>query len=124
MQKSPKYENILSDVYDFLDLKIQKAESFGVKDIVLDVGIGFGKSLQDNLYLIKHLEHFLLLNKPLLVGASRKSMIDKISPSKVEDRLSGTLALHLEAMRNGASILRVHDVKEHAQAIKVAKALC
>ncbi|MEA1954994.1 MAG: dihydropteroate synthase [Campylobacterota bacterium] len=122
MQIAPKYENILSDLYDFLDLRVQKAESFGVKDIVLDIGIGFGKSLQNNLYLIKHLEHFLLLNKPLLVGASRKSMIDEISPSKVEDRLAGTLALHLEAMRNGASILRVHDVKEHAQAIKIAQA--
>jgi dihydropteroate synthase len=65
----------------------------------------------------------MTLEKALLVGASRKSMIDKISPSKVEERLPGTLALHLEALRNGASILRVHDVPEHVQALKVFKAL-
>jgi len=122
MQQNPHYENILTDIYDFFQQRVSKAKSFGVKDIVLDVGIGFGKTLQNNIDLIKHLEHFLTLEKELLVGASRKSMIDKIYPTKVEDRLSGTIALHLEAIRNGASILRVHDVKEHTQAIKVAQA--
>ena len=122
MQQNPQYRHILSDICEFFEQRISKAESFGVKDIVLDVGIGFGKTLQDNIELIKHLEHFMVLNKSLLVGASRKSMIDKIYPTRVEDRLSGTIALHLEAMRNGASILRVHDVKEHTQAIKVAQA--
>lgn len=122
MQDNPLYENILSDVYSFLDMRIQKAESFGVSDIVVDVGIGFGKSLENNLSLIKNLEHFLTLNKKILVGASRKSMINKIYPSEVEDRLAGTLAIHLEAMRNGASILRVHDVKEHHQAVAVQAA--
>ncbi len=122
MQQNPHYENILTDIYDFFQQRVLKAKSFGVKDIVLDVGIGFGKTLQNNIDLIKHLEHFLTLEKELLVGASRKSMIDKIYPTKVEDRLSGTIALHLEAIRNGASILRVHDVKEHTQAIKVAQA--
>ncbi len=123
MQNNPKYDNILSDVYTFLQERVHKAESFGVKDIIVDVGIGFGKTLENNLSLIKNLEHFLLLDKKILVGASRKSMIDKIFPSPVENRLAGTLALHLEAMRNGASILRVHDVKEHAQAFKVQNAL-
>ena len=123
MQDNPQYNHIITDVYNYLDDSIQRAESFGVKDIVVDVGVGFGKTLDDNLMLIKHLEHFLTLNKKILVGASRKSMIDKISPSKVEDRLAGTLAIHLEAYRNGASILRVHDVKEHSQAIKVQDAL-
>jgi len=123
MQKNPEYKSVLSDVYDFFEMRIQKAESFGVKEIVLDVGIGFGKRLEDNLGLIKNLEHFLSLKKPLLVGASRKSMIDKISPSSVDERLAGTLTLHLEAVRNGASILRVHDVPEHVQALKVFKAL-
>ena len=122
MQQNPHYENILTDIYEFFQQRVLKAKSFGVKDIVLDVGIGFGKTLQNNIDLIKHLEHFLTLEKELLVGASRKSMIDKIYPTKVEDRLSGTIALHLEAIRNGASILRVHDVKEHTQAIKVAQA--
>jgi len=121
MQDNPSYNNILDDVYNFLQARVVKAESFGIKNIVLDVGIGFGKSLDDNLALIKNLEHFLTLEKPLLVGVSRKSMIDKIFPSAVEDRLAGTLALHLEAVRNGASILRVHDVYEHKQAIEIQK---
>ena len=123
MQDNPKYDNILSDIYLFFQQRIAKAESFGIKNIILDVGIGFGKSLEHNLILIKNLEHFLTLNKPLLVGASRKSMIDKISSSSVENRLAGTLSLHLEAIKNGASILRVHDVSEHIQALKVQEAL-
>ena len=123
MQENPKYDDVLDDVYTFLKTRVQKAESFGIKDVVLDVGIGFGKTLQDNLMLIKHLEHFLTLEKPLLVGASRKSMIDKIYPSNVDERLAGTITLHLEAIKNGASCLRVHDVKEHAQALKVYEAL-
>ena len=123
MQKDPKYDDVLDDVYGFLKQRVQKAHSFGIKDIVLDVGIGFGKTLNDNLTLLKHLQHFLTLKHPLLVGASRKSMIDKISPSSVENRLAGTLTLHTEAIKNGASILRVHDVAEHIQAIRTLEAL-
>jgi dihydropteroate synthase len=123
MQDNPEYQNILDDVYNFLELRVKKAESFGIEKIVLDVGIGFGKTLHDNLTLIKHLEHFRTLGKPLLVGASRKSMINKVVASDVEDRLGGTLAIHLESVRNGASILRVHDVKEHSQALKLQEAL-
>ena len=123
MQDNPSYTSILSDVYQFLEQRVQKAESFGVKDIVLDVGIGFGKSLEDNLSLVKNLEHFLSLQKTLLVGASRKSMIDKIHQSDVKDRLAGTLAIHLEAVRNGSGILRVHDVYEHKQALEVQRKL-
>ncbi len=123
MQKSPTYNSVLDDVYSFFSERIEKAERFGIKDIVLDVGIGFGKSLEDNISLIKNLEHFLTLEKKLLVGASRKSMIDKIFPSSVEQRLSGTLALHLEAFRNGAAMLRVHDVYAHKQALEIQKAI-
>ncbi len=123
MQNSPAYNSVLDDVYSFFSERIEKAEHFGIKDIVLDVGIGFGKSLEDNISLIKNLEHFLTLEKKLLVGASRKSMIDKIFPSSVEQRLSGTLTLHLEAFRNGAAMLRVHDVYAHKQALEVQKAL-
>lgn len=123
MQNNPTYDSLLSNVYEFLQKRVEKAEAFGVSDIIVDIGIGFGKTLEDNLSLIKNLEGFLSLDKKILVGASRKSMIDKIYPASVDERLYGTIALHLEALRNGASILRVHDVKEHAQAIKVQKAL-
>ena len=123
MQDNPHYSNILDEVYNFLAIQIEKAKSFGIEDIVLDVGVGFGKTLENNIALIKNLEHFRTLGYPLLVGASRKSMIDKIDPSEVSQRLGGTLAIHLESVRNGASILRVHDVQEHSQALKVQKAL-
>ena len=123
MQENPKYSSVLSDVYEFFEQRIEKAQSFGVNDVVIDVGIGFGKTLEDNISLLKNLEHFLALNKRVLVGASRKSMIDRIHSSTITERLPGTLAIHLEALRNGASILRVHDVAEHMQAVNVFKAL-
>jgi len=119
MQQNPHYDNLLDDVYRFFQERIQKAENFGVKDIILDVGIGFGKTLEHNISLIKNLEHFQTLKKPLLVGASRKSMIDKIFPSEISQRLAGTLEVHMESVRNGASIIRVHDVYEHVQALAV-----
>ncbi len=119
MQKEPKYENVILDIDAFFKQRVEKAQSYGIKDIVLDVGIGFGKTLEHNLLLLQNLEHFLYFNYPLLVGASRKSMINMIIPSAVKDRLPGTLAVHLEAKRKGASIIRVHDVKEHFQAFKV-----
>jgi len=121
MQDNPSYENILAEISLFFEERIAKAQEFGIKEIVLDVGIGFGKTLEDNLTLIKHLEHFRVLGYPLLVGASRKSMIGKIDDSDVERRLGGTLAIHLEAVRNGASVIRVHDVYEHLQALKVQR---
>jgi dihydropteroate synthase len=123
MQDDPHYEDVLDEIYTFFQERISKAHLFGIKDIVLDMGIGFGKSLEDNLSLITHLEHFLRLRKPILVGASRKSLINTIDPSDVSERLGGTLALHLAAAKNGAGIIRVHDVKEHVQALRVQKAL-
>jgi len=123
MQDNPEYTSLLSNIHSFFEQRIANAESLGVQDIVLDVGIGFGKTLEDNLSLIKNLEHFLSLGKELLIGASRKSMINSIINTEVEQRLPGTLALHLEAVKNGASLLRVHDVKEHVQAIKVYQEL-
>jgi len=123
MQVKPHYENLLSEVYAFFQERITKAESFGIEDIVLDIGIGFGKSLDDNLTLLKNLGYFKTLQKELLVGASRKSMIDKIVPTEVEDRLAGTIVLHHEALQNGANILRVHDVKEHLALVKIYEAL-
>ncbi len=123
MQEKPEYEDILGEIYTFFQERIAKAHHFGIKKIILDVGIGFGKSLEDNILLITHLEHFLRLRKQVLVGASRKSMIDMISPSTPQERLGGTLALHLAAVKNGAGIIRVHDVQEHVQALAIRKAL-
>ena len=126
MQINPFYENVILEVDNFFARRIEKAKYFGIKDIILDVGIGFGKRLEDNLALIKHLEHFLHFGYELLIGASRKSMIDMIMKKEgisttPSERLPGTLAIHLEAFRNGASIIRCHDVKEHFQTLKVFK---
>jgi len=123
MQDNPSYENILLEVENFFKKRIAKAERFNIKEIVLDVGIGFGKNLEHNLALIKHMDFFKGLEKALLIGASRKSMINEITPSLPEDRLPGTLVLHLKAFENGASIIRTHDVKEHVQALKVHQKL-
>lgn len=123
MQDNPEYANIMLDLDEYFANQISKAKSFGIEDIILDVGIGFGKTLEHNLTLLKNMEHFKHFGYEVLIGASRKSMIDKIVPSEVKDRLPGTLAIHLESIRNGASIVRCHDVKEHYQAIKVQEAI-
>lgn len=123
MQENPSYGNVLTEVEQFFEERMLKASSFGIKETILDCGIGFGKRLADNLALITHQRHFLRLGKPLLVGASRKSLIDKISPSPTQDRLGGSIAIHLKALEEGASILRVHDVKEHVQAVKLWQTL-
>ncbi|WP_263833026.1 dihydropteroate synthase [Sulfurospirillum oryzae] len=123
MQHEPEYENVILEVDAFFEERILKARQFGIHKIILDVGIGFGKSLSHNLQLLKHHEHFLHFGYPLLVGASRKSMIDKIIPTPIVERLPGSLALHLKAYEHGATILRVHDVKAHVQALSVLCAL-
>jgi len=123
MQNNPLYENLFKDMEEFFMQRIEKADRFNIKEMALDIGIGFGKSLDDNLSLIQHLGHFKKLGKELLIGASRKSMIDTISSSLPHDRLPGTLAIHLKAYDNGASIIRTHDVKEHLQALKVHQAI-
>lgn len=123
MQHKPVYDNVVLEVDAFFEERIAKALQFGIKKIVLDVGIGFGKNLEHNLQLLKHHEHFLHFGYPLLVGASRKSMIDKIISTPINERLPGTLALHLKAYEHGASIVRAHDVKAHVQALSVLQAL-
>lgn len=123
MQDNPTYGSVLREVGQFFQERLEKADKFGIKNIILDCGIGFGKRLEDNLALIAHQKHFSCFGKPLLVGASRKSMIDQIIPTHSDERLSGTLSIHLKAIEEGASIVRVHDVKEHVQAIGVWKAL-
>ncbi len=123
MQNNPHYDDVVDEIDRFFTTRVKKAKKFGIKNIVLDAGIGFGKTLEHNLTLIKASEHFLHHGYEILVGASRKSLIEAISPSDVEQRLAGTLALHLEAIRCGASIIRCHDTYEHIQALKVYEAL-
>lgn len=123
MQINPHYDSVLHEVGEFFEQRLEKAEKFGIKKTILDTGIGFGKRLEDNLALITHQKHFLRFGKPLLVGASRKSMIDQVVHSESQERLSGTLAIHLKAIDEGATIIRVHDVKEHMQAIAMWNAL-
>jgi len=123
MQQNPHYDDVIAEVERFFEERIAKAHSWGIEDIVLDPGIGFGKRLEDNIALIKHLSHFHRFGLPLLIGVSRKSMIDKIAPSAVEERLAGTLALHGAAVQEGACIVRCHDVKEHKQYFSILQRL-
>ncbi|MDD3591041.1 MAG: dihydropteroate synthase [Sulfurovum sp.] len=125
MQKEPCYEDVTAEVSGFFEERITRCEAMGLSrgQMILDVGIGFGKSLEHNLALLKNMQHFTRFGCEVLIGASRKSMIDKIIPTPTEERLPGTLAIHLRAVENGASIVRCHDVKEHQQAIKVLEAM-
>ena len=123
MQIAPKYNDLIGEISDFFEQKIALARELGAKKIVLDVGIGFGKTAEQNLLLIKHLEHFLKFGCPLLVGASRKSVINHYYKSEVKDRLPGSLYLHLKAFENGAQIIRTHDVAEHKQLFNMHEAM-
>ena len=123
MQIAPKYNDLIGEIADFFEQKIAIARELGAKKIVLDVGIGFGKTAEQNLLLIKHLEHFLKFGCPLLVGASRKSVINHYYKSEVKERLPGSLYLHLKAFENGAQIIRTHDVAEHKQLFNMHEAM-
>ncbi len=125
MQQNPHYDDVTAEVSDFFEERISKCEAFGLlkKDIILDVGIGFGKNLEHNITLLKNLSHFKKFGCEILIGASRKSMIDKIIKSPIADRLEGTLVIHLKALDNGANIIRCHDVKEHIRALRVYEAI-
>jgi len=124
MQNNPSYEDVMVDVDSFFKRRIQKAKEFGIDKIILDVGIGFGKTLEHNLILLKNMEHFNHFGYEVLIGASRKSLIEKVIPkTPTQERLPATLAIHLDSVRKGASIVRCHDVKEHYQAIKMQKAI-
>ncbi len=125
MQNNPDYEDVTVEVSAFFEERIKRCEALGMerKNIILDVGIGFGKTVEHNITLIKNMAHFGVFGCDVLVGASRKSMIDNIISTPTEERLAGTLAIHLKAVENGANIVRCHDVKEHIQALVVAKRL-
>lgn len=125
MQKNPHYKNVVQDIIVFFKKQIQLAVADGItrKNIIIDPGIGFGKTVEHNLTILKNLPKFkqAFPDLPLLIGASRKSFIGKITGAEVNDRLPGTLAVHLAAAQHGADILRVHDVAEHVQALKITQ---
>lgn len=125
MQDNPFYEDVLKEVYEELEIMIEKALESGIKEskIIIDPGIGFGKRLEDNLKLIGHLDTFKKLGKPILIGISRKSMISKIMPMDVSERLEPTVALNTIAAIKGANIIRVHDVFSHVKAMKMVDAI-
>ncbi len=123
MQVKPAYKNVVVDVLDFFIERVGVLREKGVKDIILDVGFGFGKTVDHNFQLLKNLTAFKILDLPLLVGLSRKSMIYKSLDSNALNALNGTTALHMVALQNGAKILRVHDVKEAAETIALWKIL-
>ena len=127
MQVEPRYDDVVAEVMAHLESRAEAAVSAGVarERITLDPGIGFGKTVEHNLALIAALDRFAGLGFPVLLGASRKRMIRNIDPSAVEatDRLGGSIALALEGARRGAAIIRVHDVRETVQALKVQAAL-
>jgi len=123
MQSNPLYDDVVQEIYDYLSNSINIAEHAGIKQIIIDVGIGFGKTLEHNLILIKNLSRFKELNYPILLGTSRKSFIDKIYPTPLSERLDGTIASNTVGILNGANIIRVHDVAENKRAARVADKL-
>ena len=123
MQQNPAYNNVVLDVFDFLNQKINQLHSAGIVDIIVDPGFGFGKTIEHNFELLNGLNFFRQLSKPVLVGMSRKATVYKTLGVNSEEALNGTTVLNAIALLNGASILRVHDVKEAKQAIQLVQAL-
>ncbi len=119
MQVNPQYESLLTEILDFFIEEVGKLRSLGVKDIILDPGFGFGKSLEHNYNLLKNLHIFQILDLPVLAGISRKSMIYRLLDSTPQHALNGTSALHMVALQQGAKMLRVHDVKPAMEVIRL-----
>ncbi|MEF3244583.1 MAG: dihydropteroate synthase [Caldisericaceae bacterium] len=123
MQKNPTYENLMKELLEYFDERIKSLNSFGISKIIIDPGIGFGKTREHNLTILNRLSEFKIFNVPILMGLSRKSFIGLTLDRSVDDRLFGTIASNAFALLEGASILRVHDVKPHVDLIKMIKAI-
>ena len=123
MQDDPKYNNVVVEIIKNLSKKIINAENSGIIDVLIDPGFGFGKTLIHNYKLLNDLKLFKILERPILAGLSRKSMIYKILKNSPEEALTGTISLNTIALINGANILRVHDVKEAKETIKLFNCL-
>lgn len=117
MQLNPTYDNVVKELGDFYKSKIAICQSKGFDKLIIDVGFGFGKTVEHNFELLKHLNEFSEFGFPILAGLSRKSMINKVIHTSPVTALNGTTVLNTIALQNGANILRVHDVKEAKQAV-------
>ena len=125
MQINPVYEDIIEEIYGFFAGKINSLQELGIdkNKMIIDPGIGFGKTTDDNYVILKKIEQFKSLNIPIMVGASRKSFIGNLLDLLPEDRLEGSLAVASYCAYKDIDILRVHDVKETIRAVKVIKAI-
>lgn len=121
MQQAPHYDDLMKEIMLYFAEKIQKLRDLGQKDIILDPGYGFAKTIEHNYELLAHQEMLHVFELPLLVGISRKSMIFRLLGSSPEESLNGTSVLNTIALQKGASILRVHDVKECVEVVKIVK---
>ena len=123
MQKNPHYDNIVKEILYYFSERVQRLRDLGAKDLILDPGFGFGKTIAHNYELMEHMEEFSVFELPILVGVSRKSMIYKLLGGGPEDALNGTSVLDTVALLKGANILRVHDVKEAVEAVQIISTL-
>lgn len=123
MQKNPHYDNPVKEIILYFAEKIEKLRAFGVKDLIIDPGFGFGKTLAHNYEILDKLEELQMFQLPILIGVSRKSMVYKLLGGGPEDALNGTTALHAIALMKGARILRVHDVKAATETVRIFQAL-
>ena len=122
MHHETHYEDMLKEILDFFIAKIDECKRAGINDVIIDPGFGFGKNISQNLRLLKHLAIFKMLERPIMAGVSRKSTIYKTLKISAEEALNGTTVLNTIALLNGASILRVHDVKEAKEAVTLLQA--
>ena len=121
MQQDPKYDDVVADVYKYLAGVCDRCAAAGIENVIIDPGFGFGKTVAHNFALLRSMGRFAALGKPILAGLSRKSMICKVLKVNPPQALNGTTALNMIAVQNGANILRVHDVKEAVEVIKMAQ---
>lgn len=123
MQMNPNYVDVTKEVIDHLISNVNALKSKGVENLIIDPGFGFGKTLEQNYQLFNNLDAFSIFEKPLLIGISRKSMVTRLFDCNVDEALNGSTVLHTIALQNGASILRVHDVKPAMEAILIVNKL-
>ena len=123
MQQAPHYDHLLRDVFLYFARKVQQLRDLGAKDIILDPGFGFGKTMEDNYALLAHLDEFGIFGLPLLVGVSRKSMITRLLGITPDDALNGTTVINTLCLAKGARILRVHDVRQAVEAVRLVQAM-